>query len=251
MTDNPEQLAAIVLAAGKGKRMKSDLPKVLHVLSGKPLVEHVLDTLSELSVSKAVVVVGYKAGQVEKAIARPGVTFVLQKKQLGTGHAVQMAERELTGFEGDTIVLAGDVPLLRSSTVAKMIDVHRETGAVATVLTAKLPDPIGYGRIIRDGNSMVRRIVEHKDASDEERKIDEINTGTFIFQTKPLFEALRSVDNDNSQGEYYLTDVMQVFMQQGFSTAAYCAEDYRETIGVNSPDELAQAESLMGQRVLS
>ncbi len=246
MTDNPGKLAAIVLAAGKGKRMKSDLPKVLHELSGKPLVAHVLDMLSELSVVKTVVVVGFQAKLVESAIARPGVTFALQEKQLGTGHAVQMAEQELADFDGDIIVLAGDVPLLRSSTVVKMIDVHRETGAVATVLTARLPDPAGYGRIIRDGNSMVQRIVEHKDANDDELRIDEINTGTFIFQTKPLFEALRSVGNDNSQGEYYLTEVVDIFMRQGLPTAAYCVEDYRETVGVNSPDQQAEAESFLG-----
>ncbi|MBU1320159.1 MAG: NTP transferase domain-containing protein [candidate division Zixibacteria bacterium] len=247
MSSKPYPLVAVVLAAGKGKRMKSDLPKVLHLLAGKPIIEHVLDTLRELDIDKTVVVVGHQAERVIDAISRFGVSFAEQKQQLGTGHAVQMTEEQLSDFDGDVVVLAGDVPMLRAETVKNLLAEHRKRGAVATVLTAMLPDPTGYGRIVRDPGGMILKIVEHKDASDDERRISEINTGIFVFEKKRLFEALSRVDNENSQGEYYLTDVMQIFLEQGLPTAGYCAEDYRETVGVNSTDELERLEALMGK----
>ncbi|MFH1892601.1 MAG: sugar phosphate nucleotidyltransferase [Candidatus Zixiibacteriota bacterium] len=247
MSSRPYPLVAVVLAAGKGKRMKSDLPKVLHLLAGKPIIEHVLGTLGELEIDKTVVVVGHQAERVINAISRFGVSFAEQKQQLGTGHAVQMTEEQLSDFDGDVVVLAGDVPMLRAETVKNLLAEHRKRGAVATVLTAMLPDPTGYGRIVRDPDGMILKIVEHKDASDDERGISEINTGIFVFEKKRLFEALSRVDNENSQGEYYLTDVMQIFLEQGLPTAGYCAEDYRETVGVNSTDELERLKALMGK----
>ena len=238
-------LAAIVLAAGKGKRMKSDLPKVLHTLAGKPIVEYVLDTLVKLNVDRTIMVVGYQAQRVIDAVNRPDVVFVEQKKQLGTGHAVQMTESKLKDFSGDIVVLAGDVPLLKPETIRNLLDEHIEKAAVATVLTAVLPDPTGYGRIVRDKDAMILKIVEHKDTTKEEKNIAEINTGTFIFKKAPLFDALKKINNNNSQGEYYLTDVMQIFLDNGMLTAGYCAKDYRETIGINSSRDLAQAEDLI------
>jgi UDP-N-acetylglucosamine diphosphorylase/glucosamine-1-phosphate N-acetyltransferase len=239
------QLSAVVLAAGKGKRMRSQLPKVLHKIAGKALVAHVLDTLNELGVRNIVVVTGYGADLVKSALRDYQVQYVLQAEQLGTGHATQVTEAEFSDFEGDVLVLAGDVPLLRADTLRDLIDVHRDRGAVATVLTARLPDPSGYGRIVRDRNSKVLKIVEHKDATESEKEIDEINTGTFVFEVGPLFDALHWITNDNNQGEYYLTDVMKIFLDRGQVTAAHCVSDYRETLGVNSPEELAEAESLL------
>lgn len=234
------------MAAGKGKRMKSDLPKVLHEVAGKPMVSHVLDTLDELHVSTIVVVVGHQAERVTKAIGgRRGVVFAEQKEQLGTGHAVSMAETALSDFDGDVLVVSGDVPLLSASTIRKLMSEHARRDATGTVLTAILPDPTGYGRVIRDESGSVLRIVEHKDATEEEREIAEINSGTFVFRKAPLFDALGRIDNRNKQGEYYLTDVMQIFIESGLKTAGHCADDYREILGVNSAEELATMERLM------
>jgi bifunctional UDP-N-acetylglucosamine pyrophosphorylase/glucosamine-1-phosphate N-acetyltransferase len=239
MSVSSSGLVAVVLAAGKGKRMKSDLPKVLHKAAGKSLLEHVLDTLQKIDVDRTVVVIGHRAEQVRQAIRRQGIEFVEQTEQLGTGHAVQMAESALSGFTGRVLVLAGDVPLLRPATLRNLIGEHARRKAAATVLTAILPDPTGYGRIIRDKAGMILKIVEHKDATEAERQIAEINTGTFVFEKEPLFRALGKVNNRNSQGEYYLTDVMKIFLEEGIPTAGCCAEDYRETVGVNSPEELS------------
>lgn len=238
-------MIAVVLAAGKGKRMKSDLPKVLHLLAGKPIVEHVLDMLGELNVAQTVVVVGHQAERVMESISRFGVSFAQQKEQLGTGHAVQMTEDKLADGIDDVLVLAGDVPLLRAATVTKLLNEHANRGAIATVLTAVLPDPAGYGRIVRGDDGMILKIVEHKDATEAERKIAEINTGIFVFKKKELFDALRRVDNKNAQEEYYLTDVMQIFLEQGLPTAGYCAQDYRETVGINSAEELERLEAII------
>jgi bifunctional UDP-N-acetylglucosamine pyrophosphorylase/glucosamine-1-phosphate N-acetyltransferase len=238
MSGDQQQLCAIVLAAGKGKRMKSDLPKVLHELAGKPIVQHVLDMLSELDVERVIVVVGHQAKKVIESIRSPGVVFVEQKQQLGTGHAVKVAEDELADTAGDVLVLNGDVPLLRPETVRGLIAEHRRRNSAGTVLTASLSNPAGYGRIVRGENGKVLRIVEHKDATEAERQIAEINSGTFVFKRTPLFEALTRIDSDNRQGEYYLTDVMKILLELGMPIAAYRAEDYRETLGVNSAEEL-------------
>jgi bifunctional UDP-N-acetylglucosamine pyrophosphorylase/glucosamine-1-phosphate N-acetyltransferase len=245
MSDNYRKLAAVVLAAGKGKRMKSDLPKVLHEVAGRPIVLHVLDTLIELEVEKTILVVGHQAERVIRAIERPGIVFVEQKELLGTGHAVMMVEEDLRSFDGDILVLLGDAPLLRASTVKMLIAEHERRDAAGTVLTAILPDPTGYGRIVRDRDGLIVKIVEHKDATVEEREIAEINSGTFVFKKAPLFEALGRIDNSNKQGEYYLTDVMQVFLESGMPTAGYCVDDHREALGVNSAEELAALDAQM------
>ena len=218
--------------------MKSDLPKVLHDIKGKPIIKYLADTLKEMGLDKAVFVVGYKRHLVEDALADYGYDFAVQEKQLGTGHAVMMAEEALSGFEGNVIVLAGDVPFIRRETLESLIDLHEKKGAVATVLTSQPPDPSGYGRVVKNSQDFVEKIVEHKDCSDEELKIGEINTGTFVFRKRELFENLRHIDNSNAQGEYYLTDLMEIFLRQGKKTAAFKTDDYREALGINSREQL-------------
>ncbi|MBD3218793.1 MAG: NTP transferase domain-containing protein [candidate division Zixibacteria bacterium] len=218
--------------------MKSDLPKVLHDLKGKPIIKYLADTLKDMGLEKAVFVVGYKREMVEEALADYGYDFALQEQQLGTGHAVMMAEEALSGFEGNVIVLAGDVPFIRRETLESLIDLHEKKGAVATVLTSEPPDPSGYGRVVKNAQDFVEKIVEHKDCSEEELKIGEINTGMFVFRKRELFENLRHIDNSNAQGEYYLTDLMEIFLRQGKKTAAFKTDDYREALGINSREQL-------------
>lgn len=238
-------LAAIVLAAGKGKRMESDLPKVLHEIAGKPMVRHLLATLERIDIEKTIVVVGHQAQRVMDCLASPNIVFVRQGELLGTGHAVSMTEYELSDFSGDVIVLVGDIPLLRAETIRGLLSEHRRKDAAGTVLTADFPDPTGYGRVLRGEDGAILRIVEHKDATEEERKVAEINTGTFVFKKIPLFEALRKIKNDNRQGEYYLTDVMKVLVDSGMPTAGYRVADYRETLGINSAEELKFVEAVL------
>jgi len=241
MSDKFPPVAAIVLAAGKGVRMKSDLPKVLHEIDGLPMVCHVLNTLRKLNLKRIIVVVGYRKEQVIDALAGYNVEFIEQNVQLGTGHAVMMAEEALKDFPGDVLVLAGDVPFLGKRTLLNLMKEHYRRQAVATVLSSEPPDPTGYGRIVRDAQGMICGIVEHKDATEQQRAIGEINTGTYLFKRKQLFEALRLVRNDNVQGEFYLTDLMGIFLKQGQPTAVYKTEDYREALGINS---MAQLEEL-------
>ena len=240
MPDQIKKTAAIVLAAGKGVRMKSDLPKVLHELNGRPMIQYLAETLEDLGLAKAVIVVGYKRHLVEEALADYDFDFAVQEKQLGTGHAVMMAEEALSNFDGDVLVLAGDVPFIRKETIKNLLDLHNKKNAVATVLTSEPPDPSGYGRVIRDSQDLVEKIVEHKDCSKEELQIGEINTGTFVFRKRELFENLKHIDNRNVQGEYYLTDLMEIFLRQGKRTAAFKTDDYREALGINSREQLEE-----------
>ncbi|MCI0405884.1 MAG: NTP transferase domain-containing protein, partial [candidate division Zixibacteria bacterium] len=179
--------AAVILAAGKGKRMRSSLPKVLHRLAGRPLVTWVVEAAQKTGIEKIIVVVGYKGEKVKKALQGYRVEFVWQKSQLGTGHAVRMAYPKLKNFHGTLLVLAGDVPAIKPQTIRRFIEFHKRQRALATVLTARWPDPTGYGRIVRSKKGDVLRIVEHKDASSEERKIREVNTGTLVFRVPPFF----------------------------------------------------------------
>lgn len=239
---------AIVLAAGQGTRMKSDLYKVLHPVCGKPMVEHVLDHIIGLGVDKIVTVVGHGAEMVEQKLGAKS-EYALQEEQLGTAHAVQQAESLLGGLDGTTIVVCGDTPLITSETMGSLIEHHRETGAKATILTARASDPTGYGRIIRGDNGEVLRNVEQKDATAEEQRITEINTGTYCFDNKALFETLKKVKNDNAQGEYYLPDVVGILQSEGERISAYVTDDFSETLGVNDRVVLAQAEQVMRQRI--
>ncbi|WP_318153807.1 bifunctional UDP-N-acetylglucosamine diphosphorylase/glucosamine-1-phosphate N-acetyltransferase GlmU [Paenibacillus vietnamensis] len=242
------KVMAIVLAAGQGKRMKSKLYKVLHPVCGKPMVGHVLDAVREAEAGRTVVVVGHGAEAV-KSYLGDAAEYVLQEQQLGTGHAVRQAEALLGAEEGTTIVICGDTPLVQASTIKSMLELHASSGAAATVLTASFDNPTGYGRVIRGEDGTVQRIVEQKDCSPEEAAVKEINTGTYCFDNKKLFEALAKVTSNNAQGEYYLTDVIGIFRASGESVQGYCTEDLAEAIGVNDRIALSEAERFMRERI--
>jgi len=243
-----DDLRAIILAAGKGVRMKSDLPKVFHPVLGRPLLSYVIDTVKKLGIGQIYVVVGHKKEMMTDYFKDSGVIFVEQNEQLGTGHAVMQVKPLLADFSGEVLVLAGDVPLLRCSTLKGLIEFHRRQRAAATVLTAELPDAGSYGRIIRDREGRILRIVEKKDASPEEAQISEINTGTYCFDSRALFRALAEVKAENAQKEYYLTDTIEILKLQGLPVFAHLANDWRETLGVNTPDELKQIEEILKSR---
>lgn len=235
---------AIVLAAGQGTRMKSDLYKVLHPVCGKPMVEHVIDHVRELDANRIVTIVGHGAEMVEQTVGDKS-EYALQAEQLGTAHAVQQAEALLGDLEGTTLVVCGDTPLISTETMKALLDHHRETEAKATILTAIADDPTGYGRIIRAENGDVLRNVEHKDTNDEERSVQEINTGTYCFDNRILFDTLKKVKNENAQGEYYLPDVLGILKSEGQRISAYTTPRFHETLGVNDRVALARAEKEM------
>ncbi|MFP7480146.1 bifunctional UDP-N-acetylglucosamine diphosphorylase/glucosamine-1-phosphate N-acetyltransferase GlmU [Terribacillus saccharophilus] len=239
---------AVILAAGKGTRMKSKLYKVLHPVMGKPMVQHVTDQLNSLQLDKLITIVGHGAEDVKAQLGDVS-EYALQEEQLGTGHAVLQAEEFLKGNEGVTVVLSGDTPLITGQTIQALLDHHEQQGASATVLTAKAPNPAGYGRVIRSEAGEVLRIVEHKDANAEELLVDEINTGTYCFDNKLLFQALHNVSNDNAQGEYYLPDVLELLKKDNKLVTAYQTPDFDETMGVNDRVALSQAEQIMKRRV--
>jgi bifunctional UDP-N-acetylglucosamine pyrophosphorylase / glucosamine-1-phosphate N-acetyltransferase len=254
-------LFAIVLAAGQGTRMRSARPKPLHMLCGRPLVRYVLDAVagSETETERAVVVVGYGAEMVIKTLQEdPGpvpLEFVEQRVQRGTGDAVAVG---LTGLpdddlgldadDGDVVVLPGDTPLVRPETIAALVREHRLSGAACTLLTARLDDPTGYGRVVRDKEGRVRRIVEHRDADATERAIDEVNTSIYVFRRGLLAPALRRLRPENSQGELYVTDVVEVLAQAGHPVVSLVADDPVETHGVNDRAQLAAAEAELRRR---
>ncbi|ELD8304812.1 bifunctional UDP-N-acetylglucosamine diphosphorylase/glucosamine-1-phosphate N-acetyltransferase GlmU [Listeria innocua] len=239
---------AVVLAAGQGTRMKSKLYKVLHPVCGKPMVEHVVDQISTLDVDKVVTIVGHGAEKVQEHLAGKS-EFVKQDEQLGTAHAVLQAKSELAGKDGVTLVVCGDAPLIEASTMEALLKYHHEKRAKATILTTVIEDPTGYGRIIRDDLGIVEKIVEHKDATEKEQRISEINTGTYCFDNKALFEALENVSNDNVQGEYYLPDVIKILKDADEVVAAYKMESFEESLGVNDRIALAEASKLMQRRI--
>jgi bifunctional UDP-N-acetylglucosamine pyrophosphorylase/glucosamine-1-phosphate N-acetyltransferase len=242
-------MAAIVLAAGQGKRMHSDLAKVLHPVQGRALVDHVLLAVRGAGVDRVVVVVGHQAALVEEHLRASGVSFAMQAQQLGTGHAVQQAKDSLADWTGDIVVLCGDTPLLTADTLRRLFQTHAETRAAATVLTAELDDPDGYGRVIRGEDDAVLRIVEQKDAAAAELRVHEINSGLYVFDGASLWQALHSIKADNVQREYYLTDTLEILRSAGKRVSAYRCRDPREVLGVNNPDQLAEAEQVLSQRV--
>jgi bifunctional UDP-N-acetylglucosamine pyrophosphorylase / glucosamine-1-phosphate N-acetyltransferase len=247
--------SAIVLAAGEGTRMRSTRPKPLHMLCGRPMLDYVIGALDDVKCDKTVVVVGHGADQVRARMMaeRRGtrLEFALQQQQLGTGDAVRVG---LTAFDEDAddddhiIVMPGDTPLLQSSTIAKLLDAHTDSGAAATLLVAAT-DPTGYGRVVRDKHGNVRRIVEHKDASPEELEIREWNTSIYVFRRNLLGPALRKLTTDNSQGEYYLTDVVEVLSTAGHKVGWFSVGESPEPNGVNDRVQLANAESLLRARI--
>jgi len=236
------------MAAGQGKRMNSDLPKVLHPLNGKPLLDWVIQNARAAGASKIVVIVGHGREQVIRSLP-PHVEYAVQESQLGTGHAARCAEGNLRDWSGPIVVLSGDVPLLRASTIRQLTSKLAETDAAAVILTGKMSGEHGYGRILRDESGHVKGIVENKDATAEQKKVEEINSGTYAFAPGKLFPALAQLRNNNAQGEYYLTDTIAGFVKSGQTVAAVRAASMSEVLGINTPQELNAAEQALKERL--
>ena len=238
----------VILAAGQGTRMKSSLPKVLHPVAGLPMVEHVLRAAGSLSPATVTLVVGHQAEAVQRYLAgRQGLQFALQVPQRGTAHALQQAEPLLAGGTGTLVLLSGDVPLLSAATVRQLLETHHAAGAAATVVTAVVERPYGYGRIIRAGGR-IARIVEERDASSAERRVREINSGIYAFEVAPLFDALRAIAARNAQDEYYLTDLIAVYRRRTLPVETLIVDDPGEIRGVNGRSELAEVSTIMRQK---
>ncbi|TCS80166.1 bifunctional UDP-N-acetylglucosamine diphosphorylase/glucosamine-1-phosphate N-acetyltransferase GlmU [Tepidibacillus fermentans] len=242
-------LYGVILAAGQGTRMKSKHSKVMHALGGKPMVGHVVDGLKETGVNQIILVVGHQAEEVKEYLGDQ-VEYVMQEKQKGTAHAVLQASSILANKQGTTLIVMGDSPLITSETLRTIIAEHQAKNTAATILTTKLENPTGYGRIIRDESGNVVRIVEEKDATSDEKIISEVNTGTYCFDNEKLFSALMKVKNDNVQGEYYLTDVIEILRSEGETIGAYQTLDANETIGINDRMALAKAEEILRTRLI-
>lgn len=238
---------AVILAAGKGTRMHSDLPKVLHEIDEKPMALYVKEAACEAGAQVVCYVIGYQKDQVRIALADRGVTFAVQEEQLGTGHAVKCA-KNFIGTQGDVFVLCGDTPLITGRTLRQLLDRHRLQGNAVTALSAMLDDPFGYGRIIRDEYGNFVRSVEEKDATEEERQIRESNVGMYVFRAADLSEAVELLDNDNAQGEYYLPDTLKILKDQGKQVDAYCIDNTPEVLGVNTPEQLEEAARILHAR---
>jgi bifunctional UDP-N-acetylglucosamine pyrophosphorylase/glucosamine-1-phosphate N-acetyltransferase len=252
-----KSLDVLILAAGLGTRMRSDLAKVLHRLDGRPLINHVSRTAAALAPQKIYVVIGHQADDVRSAVLEEfdsnDAVFVEQKQQLGTGDAVNAARDLLADRDSTLLVLSGDVPMIRPETLAGLVQhhhAHRGKGAACTILTVRLKDPTGYGRIIRDAEGLFEKIVEQKDADEAERMVPEINAGIYAFDTRKLFDALQKVQNNNSQGEYYLTDVPALLREAGEDVAIFQHGDAYEVEGVNNRAQLADLERLLNRRTI-
>lgn len=240
------KLKTLILAAGKGTRMKSDMPKVIHKVNGIPMITKIIDTLSGLNPEENILILGHKKEEVLKVVGE-NCDYVLQTEQLGTGHAVIQAKEKLEGYDGDVMILCGDTPLLRESTLKSLYEYHKESGAVTTILTSIYENPFGYGRIVKE-DGLVKAIVEEKEASEEIKKIKEVNAGVYCFNSKELFKALDKIDNNNEKGEYYLTDVIGIQVSENKKVQSFILEDKMEILGVNSKVELAQAGKVLRDR---
>lgn len=238
---------ALILAAGQGTRIKSDLPKVLHKACGKEMVNHVIDTLRKADIEDINVIIGKGSELVKEKTSSREVSYSLQAEQLGTGHAVKCAIDFLKDKKGTVAVFCGDAPLIKEETVVSLFEEHNSNNNTATLLTSILDDATGYGRIIRDGNEVLK-IVEHKDCNEEELKVTEMNAGVYCFDIEKLLEALNKLSNNNSQGEYYLTDVIGILKSEGEKVGAVVI-DFEETLGVNSRAQLAQVEAILRKRI--
>lgn len=242
--------AVIILAAGKGTRMKSEKAKVLHEVGGRPMLSYAIERAKEAGAARTVVIIGHQAEKVREAIPDEGVVFVEQKEQLGTGHAVMQAEKALKGFKGDILILSGDVPLITADTIRGLMGSHLEGKATLTVLTAEPDDPYGYGRIITDNKGRIKKIVEEKDATSKERSVREINTGIYCVGSDFLFKALKKVEPKNVQKEYYLTDIVGIAVSEKKTVSTFKAREFKEVMGINSRIELAEAECIMRTKTL-
>lgn len=242
------KLKAVILAAGKGTRMKSDLPKVVHKCNGQTMVHYVIDAAKQAGAYDVCVIVGYKAKEVKDSIVDV-VEYAEQTEQLGTGHAVKCA-KDFIGTDGDTIVLCGDTPLITGETLSALVETHRKQANGVTVLSAILDDATGYGRIIRDEAGNFQSIVEHKDASEEELKVNEVNSGMYIFNSEALSTSLEMLTQNNQAGEYYLTDTIALIKKIGLKVSAMpvTGDQVNEILGVNTPEQLKVAEDIMSNR---
>ena len=248
---NLKNLAVIVLAAGKGTRMKSSLAKVLQILNSKPLLNYVLDSFAPLNPDLSIVVVGFQSEMVKKKFKGRGLVFVEQKEQLGTGHAAQQAKTTLGNFSGDVLIVCGDMPFIKPQTLADLLNIHRAKQAACTVLTLKASGKKDFGRIIRDGNGMVSKITEYKDASIDEKKVDEYNSGVYCFDKVLFCKALESIGNNNTQKEYYLTDTIEYMAKNSFLVESLQIKDAVQLLGINTQEDLHLAEKIITEQISS
>lgn len=245
-------LVVVILAAGQGKRLGGENQKVVCNLLGKPILSYLLDTVKKLVPSKIIVVVGHRKEEIFAQLQGEKVCYVEQSVPLGTGDAVKQAKTRLENYRGDILVLCGDIPFLTYGTLNKLIVLHRQEQGVCTLLTARVKDPTGYGRIKRNKEGLVVGIVEEINTTNQEKHINEINAGVYIFQGKPLFDSLREVNPDSRKGEYYLTDVIGIFSQEKQKVSAYCTRFPEETMGINTREDLKRAQLfLQNQTVVS
>jgi UDP-N-acetylglucosamine diphosphorylase/glucosamine-1-phosphate N-acetyltransferase len=245
------KFAVVILAAGKGTRMQNpEMAKVMYDINSRPMIDYVVDLAVKLNAQKILLVVGWQRHTIIDHISKlyPVVEFIEQKEQHGTGHAVLQTAEALKEFEGDVLVLSGDVPLLSEKTVLSLIGYHRTSEAAATILTAELKDTSGYGRIVRNDDGSVKKIIEHKDASKKELSINEINSGIYVFEKEKLFECLKNISADNAQGEYYLTDIFELIRKHEWKVSAVKAIDAVEVMGINDFQQLQDARAVIASR---
>lgn len=239
----------IILAAGKGKRMNNPyLAKVMALLNGKPLIDYVLDSVQKIDTDKIFLVIGFQKESVIEFVSSKNIKnlfFIEQKEQLGTGHAVAQVDPYLNGWKGNILILAGDVPLIKFETLKKLIDLHHETMSDLSVLSAKISNPFGYGRIIRNPDGSFCKIVEEKDADENQKKINEVNSGVYVVKSDLLFETLKELKNDNNQKEYYLTDIVELYRQKNKKVESFMIADQEEIFGINSQQDLLEAERII------
>jgi len=239
---NNKKLSIVIMAAGRGTRMNSELPKVLHRLSGETLLNHVIATAEELTPENIVTVVGHEAQMVKDSVNNNDILFSMQKDQKGTGHAVMQTQNHLENFDGNTLVLSGDVPLISKDTLHSLIVKHEINNYDATMLTAEINNPTGYGRVIRDNKNNLKYVCEHKDCNEQELKINEINSGIYVFNNKLLFDLLPKLDNDNAQAEYYLPDVLTLIVNSNGNVGLKRTSDFIEIQGINTLEQLSELE---------
>ncbi len=244
------RIKVIILAAGRGVRMNSSLPKVFHNLCGKPILSYVLETALSLNPEETFVVVGHKSEIIKKYFSKYPIKFVNQEVQLGTAHAVAQVEPYLKNFNGTILILAGDMPLISRDTIKELISVHQRKGASATVLTAEVEKGGSFGRIVRSDSGEILKIVEHKDATPNELKINEINTGIYCFKNSILFDSLKEIKPENVQKEYYLTDAIQILKRRGLPVFAHKTQNPLEAMGINTKEELEKIEKILSSKNL-